>query len=151
MTGVTLQGQAVPPGGPEPRNVPALLLGLRAEKFNGSVRVAGSPGGTIHLRDGLVGAIETPGTPTVESILLKSGRVEDDAWAAVRTTGRQGDRIGSELVARGFVGAAELEVVCTAAVFEGAFAMALSLPGGWEVGPGNRSSPPYGWGSSPSG
>lgn len=128
-------------GGPEhdgrrrltARNVPALLLGLRSEQFTGTVRVPGSPGGTIHLRDGLVGAVETPGAPGAEVTLLKSGRIGDDAWTAARVADRSGDRLGAELVSGGFIGAAEFQVVCTAAVFDGAFAMVLSSPGHWEV------------------
>jgi hypothetical protein len=116
------------------RNVPALLLGLRAENYSGTVRVSGSPGGTIHMRNGLVAAVETPGAPSAESVLLKSGRVDDEAWLAVRATDRKGDRFSAELVNRGFVGAAELEVICAAAAFDGAFAMALGPPGAWEVG-----------------
>jgi hypothetical protein len=121
-----------------PRNVPALLLMLREEKHNGTVVVAGSPGGTIHLRNGLIAAIETPGAPTTESALLRSGRLDDEDWAvaraAARVAGAEGaDPLGPELVARGSLGAAELEVICTAAVFEGGFAMALSPPGSWEV------------------
>ncbi|GGO88497.1 hypothetical protein [Wenjunlia tyrosinilytica] len=115
------------------RNVPALLLELRAEHYSGTVQVSGAPGGAIHMRNGLVAAVETPGAPTAETALLKSGRIDDEAWLAARAADREGGRLGAELVSRGFVGAAELEVICTAAVFDGAFAMALGTPGGWEV------------------
>ncbi|MEV6586780.1 hypothetical protein [Streptomyces acidicola] len=115
------------------RNVPALLLGLRDEGFSGTVRVSGHPGGTIHLRNGLVGAIETPGAPTVTSALLTSGRIDDEAWLAACATEPDVDRLGGHLVAAGLIGAAELEVVCAAAAFDGAFAMALSPPGSWEL------------------
>ncbi|WP_233517999.1 hypothetical protein [Streptomyces corynorhini] len=117
-----------------PRNVPALLLGLRQERFSGTVRLFGAPGGTIHLRAGLIHAIETPGTPSVESALLKSGRVDDESWAAGLSAVRDTDGLGAALVARGSVGAAELEVVCAGTVFEGAFALAVGGPGEWETG-----------------
>lgn len=115
------------------RNVPALLQQLRDERFSGTVRVSGHPGGTIHLRDGLIGAIETPGAPTVTSTLLTSGRITDEDWLAASAAEPDADRLGGHLVAAGLIGAAELEVVCAAAVFDGAFAMALSPPGEREV------------------
>ncbi|MPY61215.1 hypothetical protein [Streptomyces spongiae] len=118
---------------PEARNVPALLLGLREEGFSGTVRVSGHPGGTIHLRNGLVGAVETPGAPTVTSALLTSGRIGDEDWLAACAAEPDADRLGGHLVAAGLIGAAEREVVCAAAVFDGAFAMALSPPGSWEL------------------
>ncbi|SFN86831.1 hypothetical protein SAMN04487980_103541 [Streptomyces sp. cf124] len=118
---------------PSARNVPALLQALHQESYTGTVRVSGSPGGTIHLRDGLIGAIETPGAPTATSTLLASGRIDDDAWLAACAAEPAADRLAAQLVAAGLIGAAELEVVCTAAVFDGAFAMALSPPGGWEL------------------
>lgn len=43
-----------------PRNVPALLLQLRESAYTGTVTVSGTPGGSIHLRDGLVCAVVTP-------------------------------------------------------------------------------------------
>jgi hypothetical protein len=118
---------------PSARNVPALLQALHQESYTGTVRISGSPGGTIHLREGLIGAIETPGAPTATSALLSSGRIDDDAWLAARAAEPDADRLDLHLVAAGLIGAAELEVVCTAAVFDGAFAMALSPPGGWEL------------------
>ncbi|MGW2524104.1 hypothetical protein ACWC09_45475 [Streptomyces sp. NPDC001617] len=119
---------------PAARNLPALLQLLRDEGFSGTVRVSGHPGGTIHLRDGLVGAIETPGAPTVTSTLLASGRIGDEDWLAACAEQPDADRLGGHLVATGLIGAAELEVVRTAAVFDGAFAMALSPPGERELG-----------------
>ncbi|WP_141206874.1 hypothetical protein [Streptomyces griseorubiginosus] len=119
---------------PAARNVPALLQALRDEEFTGTVRVSGSPGGTIHLRNGLVGAIETPGAPTATSALLTTGRIDDGAWLTACATEPDADRLGAHLVTAGLIGAAELEVVCTAAVHDGAFAMSLGAADGWETG-----------------
>mgnify|MGYP006951078854 CR=1 FL=1 len=119
---------------PTARNLPALLQALRDEGFSGTVRVSGQPGGTIHLRDGLVGAIETPGAPTLTSTLLASGRIGDEDWMAACAEQPDADRLGGHLVAAGLIGAAELEVAAAAAVFDGAFAMALSPPGERELG-----------------
>ncbi|MDQ0949773.1 hypothetical protein QFZ24_003696 [Streptomyces phaeochromogenes] len=115
------------------RNLPALLQGLHEEGFTGTVRVSGAPGGTIHLRDGLIGAVETPGAPTATSVLLTPGRIDDEAWLAACAAERDVDRLGGQLVAAGLIGAAELEIVCTAAVFDAAFAMALGPPGSWTL------------------
>ncbi|MFF2661890.1 hypothetical protein ACFVUH_31575 [Kitasatospora sp. NPDC058032] len=136
---------AVPttPAPPTARNVPALLLALRRTEFTGSVTVSSAPGGTIHLEQGLVTAIETPGAPTAETLLLKSRRVGEEEWASAETAvsaGRPvdapptwGGDLGAALVAQGSIGAAELEAVCAAAAFDGAFALVLSPPGSWET------------------
>ncbi|MFJ4792872.1 hypothetical protein [Kitasatospora purpeofusca] len=131
--------------GPRPaaRNVPAHLLALREEDFTGSVVVSSAPGGTIHLEHGLITAIETPGAPTAETLLLKSGRVGQEDWTAAETVASSvgaGD-LGAALVAGGSIGAAELEAVCASAVFDGAFALVLSPPGAWETVEG---APPAG-------
>ncbi|MFJ5118048.1 MULTISPECIES: hypothetical protein [unclassified Kitasatospora] len=128
---------------PAARNVPALLLALRRAGFTGSVTVSSAPGGTIHLEQGLVTAIETPGAPTAETLLLKSRRVGEADWAAAETAaaaaragdapGPWGGGLGAALVAQGSIGATELETVCAAAVFDGAFALVLSPPGSWQV------------------
>jgi hypothetical protein len=118
----------------EARNLPALLQNLYEERFSGTVRVSGSPGGTIHLRGGLIGAVETPGAPTAASVLLTPGRIDDETWLAACAAEPDTDRLGGHLVAAGLVGAAELEIVCAGAVFDGAFALAMGPPGGWTVG-----------------
>lgn len=100
-----------------------------AERISGAVRVAGEPGGLLHLADGLVIAVETPGAPGVEVQLLRSGRLTEPDWsaavgalAASDPTGAGG--LGTELVGRGLVRAAELERLAVAAVFDGIFAIA---------------------------
>ncbi|WP_235882760.1 DUF4388 domain-containing protein, partial [Streptomyces apricus] len=114
--------------------MPALLQSLHEQGFSGMVRVSGSPGGTIHLRGGLIVAAETPGAPTATSVLLTPGRIDDETWLAACAAEPDTDRLGGHLVAAGLVGAAELEVVCTGALFDAAFAMAMGPPGGWTVG-----------------
>ncbi|MFJ2114028.1 MULTISPECIES: hypothetical protein [unclassified Streptomyces] len=133
MTTGVPDGQDPSSAGSLPRNVTALLVRLNQEKYSGTVLVSGAPGGTIHLRDGLICAIETPGTPSVESALLKSGRVDDEGWACALGAVRHVDGLGGALVGQELIGEVELEVLCTATIFEGAFAMALSRPDGWDV------------------
>jgi hypothetical protein len=42
-----------------------------AAGMSGVLRVTGDPGGTIHLADGQVAAIETSGAPSPEVLLLR--------------------------------------------------------------------------------
>jgi hypothetical protein len=93
--------------------------------MSGGVQVAGEPGGLVHLVDGLVVAVETPGAPGVEVQLLRSGRLTDDDWnAVIGGIGGDATRLGPELVARGPVSVAELERLIVAAAYDGAFAVA---------------------------
>lgn len=138
------------PGRPHsgrPHNVPALLNSLHQEQYTGAVHLPGSPGGSIHLREGLVISVETPGAPSAESILLRTGRITDAAWAsavaastavdaasaATTASDTSGNGLKSELAARGHIRPEEFEVVCAATVFDGAFALALNPPGDWEL------------------
>ncbi|MGW6917956.1 hypothetical protein ACWGB8_29700 [Kitasatospora sp. NPDC054939] len=158
MTG--LPRDQPPPAAPERsgnRSVPAVLLALHGEGFTGSVVLAGTPGGTVHLEEGLVTAVETPVAPSVACLLLKSRRVHESEWEAAETavsvvarsggssgrggassgrgggsSGRGGD-LGEALVARGAIGAGELEAVCAAAAFDGAFVLALAPPSSWQA------------------
>ncbi|MFD9657650.1 hypothetical protein [Streptomyces mirabilis] len=116
-----------------PRNVSSLLTSLGEQKRDCTVLVSGTAGGAIHLRGGLVVAVETPGAPTVEGLLLRSGRITEEAWAAARAAEPSYDRLGEELTRRGLIGTGEFEVVCAAALFDGAFALSLTTPESWEV------------------
>ncbi|MET8978117.1 hypothetical protein ABZX85_21130 [Streptomyces sp. NPDC004539] len=113
-----------------PRNLPALLAALHDERRDAAVAVSGTPGGTIHVHGGLVVAVDTPGAPSAESILLKSGRVEDGSWAAARAAD---GLLSEQLHKRGLLTPEEFEVACTAALFDGAFALALGPGAVWEV------------------
>ncbi|MGW3286894.1 hypothetical protein ACWDR3_19870 [Streptomyces sp. NPDC001002] len=115
------------------RNIPALLSALRSQARSCTVVVAGSPGGSIHVRDGLVVAMETPGAPSVEGLLLRSGRISEEAWSSVRAADTSHEHLAAELVHRGLVGAGELEVVSLSALFDAAFALSLATPDSWEV------------------
>ncbi|WP_427917794.1 hypothetical protein [Streptomyces sp. cg40] len=125
------------PGTEEPlvdsRNVPALLSALRDRARSCTVLVTGTPGGSIHVRDGLVVAMETPGAPGIEGLLLRSGRISEEAWAEVRASDTTHEHLADELVARGLVGAGELEVISLGALFDAAFALSLAVPDTWQV------------------
>ncbi|MDN3028206.1 MarR family transcriptional regulator [Streptomyces sp. S.PB5] len=93
------------------------------EEFSGELRVAGAPGGTLHLRGGLVVGAESPGAPGPEALLLRSGRVSGEEWAAlVRESGGARWPVAG-LIARGHAGAAQLKVVCVMALHDAVFAV----------------------------
>ncbi|MER6495094.1 MarR family transcriptional regulator [Streptomyces griseorubiginosus] len=100
--------------------------------YTGELRVHGTPGGTFHFGDGRVVAVETPGAPGPEALLLRSGRVSGEQWAElVRESG--GSRWpATALIAHGYAGAAQLRVVCALALHDAAFAMAAGRVDGCE-------------------
>lgn len=64
------------------------LAACGRDGFSGEVRVSGTPGGTFHLHGGLVVAVESPGAPAPEALLLRSGRIGGEEWAGlVRASG----------------------------------------------------------------
>ncbi|MCU7823579.1 hypothetical protein KSNIM_18310, partial [Kitasatospora sp. DSM 101779] len=91
---------------------------------SGTLTVLGDPGGVFHLAAGVVTAVDSPGAPDVATLLLRSGRVSTTDWEAACRAGAAGDRTGAELVARDLLGAAELQLMCTMAALDGAFAVA---------------------------
>ncbi|MET7481245.1 MarR family transcriptional regulator [Streptomyces sp. NPDC005648] len=102
------------------------------EGATGRLRVTGMPGGTFHLRNGLVVAVESPGAPGPEALLLRSGRVNGEQWAAlVREAGGARWPVAG-LIAHGYTGAAQLRVVCEMALHDAAFAVVAGRVDGCE-------------------
>ncbi|WP_367321057.1 MarR family transcriptional regulator [Streptomyces sp. HUAS ZL42] len=116
------------------------LAACGRDGFTGELRVPGSPGGTFHLRGGLVVAVESPGAPGPEALLLRSGRIGGEQWAElVRESG--GARWPAEaLIAHGWAGAAQLRVVCVMALHDAAFAITAGRIDDCEAVPG--AAPP---------
>ncbi|PWI17790.1 MarR family transcriptional regulator [Streptomyces sp. Act143] len=103
-----------------------------SEEFTGALRVAGSPGGTLHLRNGLVVGAESPGAPGPEALLLRSGRVTGEQWGAlVRESGGARWPV-TALIDGGYAGAAQLRVVCVMALHDAAFAIVAGRVHGCE-------------------
>src|SRR5262245_8167009 len=96
----------------------------RAEGATGILRVAGNPGGLFHLRKGVVVAVDSPGAPGAEALLLRSGRISEDDWTAALRETAEGD---VDLGALGGVGIAGLRVVAEMAARYGAFAIAAGV------------------------
>ncbi|WP_157433145.1 hypothetical protein [Actinomadura rifamycini] len=105
--------------------LPSALERRGGRGFTGTLRVDGSPGGTVAMRGGLVVAAATPAAPGPEPLLLRSGRISEDDWTAAFTAGAPRGRLGDELVRRGLLGAAGLQVVTRTALVDAVFAMAL--------------------------
>jgi hypothetical protein len=101
------------------------LMACAAGGLSGVLRVTGDPGGTIHLAGGTVAAIETPGAPGPEVLLLRSHRVAESDWdAAFTATAAVGGPMPAELVARGLLGAGELEALLRTALADAMFVLA---------------------------
>jgi hypothetical protein len=103
----------------------------RAEA-TGELRVSGKPGGVFHFRDGLVVAVESPGAPGPEARMLRSGRISGEQWAELVREAGGASWPETELVAHGYVGAAQLRVVCMMALQDAVFAVVAGRVDGCE-------------------
>ncbi|WP_406442615.1 MarR family transcriptional regulator [Streptomyces sp. NBC_01613] len=102
------------------------------EGWTGLLRVSGSPGGILHLREGLVVCVESPGAPGAEALLLRSGRVSGEQWAALVREAGGARWPAAGLIAHGYAGAAQLRVVCVMALQDAAFAVVAGRVEGCE-------------------
>ena len=96
------------------------------------LRVDGQPGGAIHLVDGGISACQTSGAPSLEVILLRSGRVAESDWNAAFTEAAIAERpMTAELVERGLLGAGEVEALLRVALADAMFALTCGRVDGW--------------------
>jgi hypothetical protein len=100
------------------------LLDCAARRASGVIRVSGDPGGTVHLAEGAVAAIETPGAPSPEVLLLRSGRIPEPGWAEAFAAAAPDGDLAAELIKRDLVGAGELEVLLRTALADAMFVLA---------------------------
>jgi len=108
-----------------------------AAGMSGVLRVTGEPGGAIHLADGLVTAIETPGAPSPEVLLLRSHRVSESGWdAAFAAAAASGGRMSAELTRREMVGSGELEGLLRTALADAMFVLASGTVEEYRAEPG---------------
>src|SRR5215469_10160713 len=110
-----------------------VLTECAAGQVSGVIRISGEPGGTVHLADGAVTAIDTPGAPGPEVLLLRSGRVPEPGWAAAFTAAATRGEVGAELVRRELVGAGELEALLRMALADAMFVLAAGELASYEV------------------
>lgn len=117
------------------------LTELCERRFTGVLRIEGNPAGVMHLREGLIAGIVTPGAPGPESLLLRSGRITEREWSVAFAAGAAEERVAKELTATAGVSTAELEVVTVSALYDAAFALALNRPERWQAEPGAVNLP----------
>ncbi|MEW2394589.1 MarR family transcriptional regulator [Streptomyces sp. NPDC046862] len=98
----------------------------------GELRVSGKPGGAFHLRGGLVVAVESPGAPGPEALLLRSGRISGEQWDGLLREPGAGRWPEAGLVAHGYAGAAQLRVVRMMALQDAVFAVVAGRVDGVE-------------------
>jgi hypothetical protein len=126
--------------GPEAASVGPLreaLMICTASGAAGSVRITGDPGGTIHLSDGLVTAVETAGAPGPEVLLLRSHRVTESRWdAAFAAAAVAGRPMSAELIGREMVGTGELEALLLTALADAMFVLASGTVEEYRAEPG---------------
>lgn len=117
------------------------LAACGRDGFTGEVRVAGSPGGIFHLHGGLVVAVESPGAPAPEALLLRSGRIGGEEWAGLVRESDGARWPAAGLIAHGYAGAAQLRVVCAMALQDAVFAVVAGSVDGCEHGPATGPPP----------
>jgi hypothetical protein len=100
------------------------LTSSAAVGLTGVLQVIGDPGGTIYLSGGEVIGIKTPGAPSLEVLVLRSGRVPEDGWEAAFAAAAAGTAMSAELTTRGLLGAGELEALLRTAVADALFVLA---------------------------
>lgn len=113
------------------------LMVCAASGTSGVLRITGDPGGTIHLANGLVTAVETSGAPGPEVLLLRSRRLTESRWdAAFAAAAKGGHPVSAELVAREIVGAGELEALLLTAMADAIFALSSGTVDEYRAEPG---------------
>ncbi|MEU6343930.1 MarR family transcriptional regulator [Streptomyces sp. NPDC046977] len=110
------------------RNAAHELLGralarCRDERASGVLRVQGSPGGAFHLLGGAVVAVESPGSPGVGTLLLRSGRIDEAEWGAAQDAAATGAWPGVAFAGAGRLGNAEFQVIHMMAAQDAVFAV----------------------------
>lgn len=93
------------------------------DRVNGALRVFGNAGGLFHLRDGVVVAVDSPGSPGLETLLLSSGRISEKDWTAALVESVETRSLQAALLARGIT-STEVQELIAAAMRDGAFATA---------------------------
>jgi hypothetical protein len=110
-----------------------VLTECAGDRLTGVIRIAGEPGGTVYLADGAVAAIDTPGAPGPEVLLLRSGRVPEAGWSAAFAATAASGELGAELVRRELIGAGELEALLKVALADAMFVLAAGELADYEV------------------
>jgi hypothetical protein len=98
-----------------------LLTQVAAARQTGSLVVDGTPGGTLHLVEGLVTYAESTAAPGVGELLTASGRLAARTWEAAVDAGSAQQNVGWLLVAQGHLTQGELELCVLGAIYDAAY------------------------------
>ncbi|MEO5876712.1 MAG: hypothetical protein ABIS86_19680 [Streptosporangiaceae bacterium] len=141
-----LPGPESAPRAPDPRSRAGILMAAltrRAqEQFSGTLVLAGDPGGRVRMQAGLLVTAGTPAAPGPEPLLLRSGRINETAWSEAFAAAAPDGRLAAELVDRGLLGAAGVEVIAQTSLVDAVFAMALSGVHTCTAEPAGADQPP---------
>jgi hypothetical protein len=119
--------------GPAHGILTSALRECAAAKFSGALRIHGQPGGILSVSDGRISGCETSGAPSLEVILLRSGRVSVADWdAAFTASAVNGRPMIVELVERQLLGAGEAEALLRTALADAIFALVSGRIDRWE-------------------
>ncbi|MFD4671781.1 hypothetical protein ACFWNN_18755 [Lentzea sp. NPDC058450] len=89
------------------------------------MRVAGNAGGLFHLHDGAVVGVDSPGSPGIETLLRRSGRIKENDWIAALVSSVKMRSLHAALVGRGVIGSAEIQRCAAGAIRDGTFAVVV--------------------------
>jgi hypothetical protein len=103
------------------------------DRVTGALRIVGNAGGLFHLRGGAVVAVDSPGSPGAETLLLSSGRIKERDWTAALVKSVETRSLQVALVAQGIISSTEVQDVATAVIQDGAFAIATGEIERWFV------------------
>lgn len=101
------------------------LRQCNTDRVTGALRVFGNAGGLFHLRDGAVVAVDSPGSPGAEALMLSSGRIKESDWTAALVESVETRSLQAALVARGVITSTEVQDLAMAAMQDGTFATAV--------------------------
>jgi hypothetical protein len=89
----------------------------------------------VYLADGGICGCETPGAPSLEVILLRSGQIAEGDWNAAFTAAAVAGRpLTGELVGHGLLGAGETEALLRTTLADAFFAVLSGHLDGWTAG-----------------
>ncbi|OJF09375.1 ADAM 12 protein [Couchioplanes caeruleus subsp. caeruleus] len=98
-----------------------LLTQVAGERRTGALIVGGTPGGTVHLDEGLVTYAESAAAPGVGELLTASGRLAARTWQAALDAGTPRASVGRLLLDQGHITQGELELCVLGATYDAAY------------------------------
>ena len=117
-------------GRPIPADQIASELAVLAQgEASGAVEINGQPGGIVYLNAGRLTFAESPAVPDLGTRLIRSGRIQPEVWDQLARESQPDGAIGSALVARGIVTAAELQRLLQSITLDALLALTTPFAG----------------------